>query len=152
MWNKIEVCFFLLFQNNSSNVCQQLFRSTYNSVTISSILLAPSLSSSPTLFPKFWLSFLDCGNKHVSSSSSWHSVEATLDTADSDHKQILGTYKCIRKILLKNVKLEETICILTFVSVYQHLYFSNFSKHFSFFIFKKMYLIHLTKLSLDYIT
>lgn len=105
----------------------------------------PVLSSSPTLFPKFWLSFLDCGNKHVSSSSSWHSVEATLDTADGDHKQILGTYKCIRKILLKNVKLEETICILT-------SYFSNFSKHFSFFIFKKMYLIHLTKLSLDYIT
>lgn len=100
---------FLFFKNNSSNVCQQLFRSTYNSVTISSILLAPSLSSSPTLFSKFWLSFLDCGNKHVSSSSSWHSVEATLDTADGDHKQILGTYKCIRKILLKNVKLNKTI-------------------------------------------
>lgn len=88
----------------------------------------PVLSSSPTLFPKFWLSFLDCGNKHVSSSSSWHSVEATLDTADGDHKQILGTYKCIRKILLKNVKLEETICILT--SVFFKLFKTFFILHF----------------------
>merc|ERR1719392_333739 len=41
------------------------------------------------LLPLLWLSFLDCGKNHVSTASSWESVEATSDPINSNHIQVL---------------------------------------------------------------
>lgn len=43
-----------------------------------------------TLLSQFGLALLDCGDNHVTSTSSGKSVQATLDVADSNDAQVLG--------------------------------------------------------------
>ena len=45
-----------------------------------------------TFFSQLWLSFLNCGNKHVTNSSSRHTVKTTLDTVNSNDIQVLGSW------------------------------------------------------------
>ena len=46
-----------------------------------------------TLFPKFRLSLLDCGNKHISTCSGRKSIETTTDSSNSNNEQVFGTYR-----------------------------------------------------------
>lgn len=49
--------------------------------------------SSHHLLSKFWLSFLDCDNSHITNSGSRQSVEASTDAMDGDDIQVFGAWK-----------------------------------------------------------
>ena len=50
------------------------------------------------LFPQFWFTLLDGGNKHVTGAGCGQSVQATTDSMDSNNVQVLTTFENARRI------------------------------------------------------